>query len=642
MKILNPIILVPVLVLCGCAKEDVGYTDSAGEKMVNISLPAGELGGFSCPSSTKTVLMDDLSVEWHNGDEILLMEDDDAYKLTNVNPDGPEALFVGEVPASWLQRNSVRTVLYPYNATLHNTGKGIEDRDDTGMSRVVVPPVQPLLSGTFARDYNYSVAGFKNTEAELQFINYGSLLRVTLTGNVTVESIEIEAGEYLTGTSFYTVSFMTYGTQRKYYFKTHGYHSEAYLADNPAPSATVTLQSEDGVQLGVEPQNFYAFVMPISGLGISYAGEYAVTVRTKEGKTFSEKVNMSTGFKVGEIFGLGEFDLICTFADFDGQSFRLDPTGQVSKEFRLVSDDLPVLAGLPDWLDYTVEGSTVLFRSGINTTDGERSADVTISQGNMSGTITFIQEPAVVMNASSFGCDAGENVSGTFVLEDFFVNAFPDWNVTGNDWITPVKDSNSFTIKVSENTTGQNRTGLVSLVDGEGILLSTLSVTQTWFGYDSLMGDYTLLFTDKNKKDGEWTISLSAHPESESSYSASVISKDGTDISYYCPDIRFDYVANGTEGPKLEFTGPQYFEGQKIYLMAISTETGEAAEGYDVGYDLFYSESGGKPRFDFTPNAMARLKYPLGLSGFGIYKNGGSVWEFKPRKGTDCLSMTGL
>ncbi len=634
-KILFIICVLP-LAVCACVKED---TDSpvVEEKMVHISLSTESAPEMFKAVSTRTLLTDDLGVEWQNGDAIALFVKSQAYKLTNVSPDGPAAVFEGEVPESWLAQN-FRTVLYPYNATLHNVSTGpVTAREGVGLSKLVIPSDQPLVSGTFARDYNYSVAGLKLSEDKpLYFKNFGGLIAVTLTGNVTVTSLTVTAPENVCGPAYYEMSPKHTGELA--YFAKRGFHSEGYWGGNPAPVNTVTLASEDGIALTEISQTFYAFVMPVES-----AGDYTVTVETKQGKTFTETITNAGGFKSDQILGLGTFDLIYTFADIDGQNLELDPTGQTGKEVILVSDETPDIAGLPLWIDYELADGRIVFTPEINITSSVRTADVTITQGEVSATIRFSQDVApAVMTVSSFGCDRCAAVSDLFVLEDFFVRAIPDWDVEGNGWLTADKGEGSFTIRVAENTSGKDRTGYVNLTDGRGNVVSTVSVIQTGFGYDGLMGRYTLLFKDKDNKDKGWRLTFTEHPEAENSYAVNALSMDGTDLAPYCPDIRLDYVSQSAGGPMLKLSGPQYFDCSDLYLKAVSAKSDLPADDYGIGFNLVYTGKDGKISFDFIPNAAAGLKYPDGLSGFIFHKGAdGTVWEkLNVREGTDCLSIT--
>ncbi len=634
MKKIYIVISVLALAVCGCVREDMDIPSQSDERMVRISLPAGATPKFTGAASTRTVLADDFGVEWQNGDEILLMVGKTAYKLTNVNPDGATALFVGDVPDSWMEHD-LRTVLYPYSALGHNAPSGpVEDRDNKGMSKVVIPAVQPLVSGTFARDCNYSVATFRLSEDKpLHFENFGGLVSVTLTGNVTVTSMTITAPDDINGPAYYEVSsaFVSGPGISK-----RGFHSENYWEGNAAPSKTVTLTSEEGVALAETPQSFYAFVMPVR-----LAGDYTVSIETKEGKTFTETIAVSQGFIANQIQGLGTFDLICTFADIDGRTVDLDPTAQAVKRIAMLSDSMPDIAGLPEWLDYDFSDNSLYFTPEINISNVERSAEVTITQEGVSSTITF-RQATIEIPLEPFGCDSDAAASDVISLPDYFVERVPDWEVIGNEWITPVTEEGSFKLNIAENTTGADRVGTVSLTDSYGNIVSEMQVTQTGFGYYDLFGNYSFVFKDKNGIDSGWRLTFTRHPESERSYAVNAVGIDGADLASYCPDIKIDYESRGEEGPVLKFTGPQNFTESGLCLKMIAAVGSGAIDDYTVGFDLVYTGTNGKLRFDFTPNAMARLKYPSGLAGFRIYNlSDGSIWEsVEPRKNAVCLSIT--
>ncbi len=632
-KIQIMLTIVLAQLLCGCVRDNLPAEESS-EKMVRIRLSTESVPEVFSDALTKTVLTDDFNVEWHNGDAVALFVDKEPYKLVNVNADGPHAVFEGEVPESWLSRN-FRTVLYPYSAITHNgSNSPIADRDGIGLSRVIIPSVQPLVSGSFARDYNYSVAGFKLSEDKpLCFKNLGGLLCVSLGGNVTVTSITVTAPADITGTSYYEMGPSHTGELA--YFAQMGFQSEDYLGGNPAASATVTLTSEEGIVLTETPQSFYAFVMPVKSVG-----DYTVTVETKQGKTFTETITNARRFTSDQILRLGQFNLLYTFADIDGQTVELDPAGRLSKELLTLSEETPQIAGCPDWLDYDFVDGYIVFTPELNVTGTGRSADVTISQGEASSTITFVQTsvPAFEYRSVEFKCEAGTiNIAKTEYLPEGFT-AVPA-NPTEDAWITTATTPSGLTISVAENSVGVPRESKVNIMIGDKVVTDITVKQMNKYEYDSLLGEYEIVFMGANaavttpkRITGTFTISVK---EAGVSYEAILHSdldvNSGKGFNY-----PIELLYNASDTNPLTLVCPQ-FNGKRVHssfyswvrvakkpseekfkLKVSDTEDNSAAidvlaEG--AGYDLILDDSDGTVKLDFVPNAIAQEAAPGGLAG---------------------------
>ncbi len=623
-------------VFCGCVSEDMeNPAEEPSVNLVTISLSTESapeiLDGLA---ETRTVLKG-TAIEWHNGDALLAMDGNNPYKLTNVNPDGPEALFVGEVPDTWLM-GDWNYVMYPYDAYLlnHEWGRIRQKGNKYGMEYIILPSVQPLVPGTFARSYNYSAAGFKFSEDKaLEFKNLGGLIGLTLTGNATVRSVSITAPADINGTFHW--EFASRSSTARFDVLELYYQHGGFA--NPIPSPVVTLVSDEGVVLGTEPQTFYACTMACETVG-----DYTIVIETEQQKTFTYTVAMDKGFKISQLLSLGEFDLTYTIFDLDGQTVEFDPTGREIKELLLVTEEAPVIIGLPAWLACSVDGNKLTFTPEMNLSRAGRSAEVTIIQGEESATVVVNQEFIPVVNATSFGCDSSPAASDVFVLEEFFTGGVVGWDIRCDAWITLDRGSNSFIISVPENTSGRDRTGSVEIIDGAGNVVTEISVLQTAFNYESLKGYYSFNFTATANgwRQDAWKLTFTGNPDDESSYLVNAVRMGGADMSPYCPDIRFDYVSQGADGPYLKLVGPQYFAGSGLYLRATAKNGAEITED-GIGYDLMYAGQYGEIRFDFVPNDAAVLGYPDGLHGLGIYNiSDKSVWEtMNPPSGKERLSI---
>ncbi len=624
-------IILSLMLLCACAQE--GPDNSAPkENLVKVRLSTDSAPEIFLAPETRTMLDEDLNVNWQTGDEVVLFDGSTPYKLTNVNADGPEAVFEGEVPDKWIKDN-LRCVMYSYKAQEWNDkGEKMAERAQygKGMQHVIMPSEQPLLPGTFARDYNLSAAGFKFREsASLYFKNLGGLLKVDMKGNVTVESVKMTAPGDINGTFVFYMSGT--GDEAKVIM------TMEESSKNPMPSRTVTLVSEEGVALNEEYQSFYACVLPCSAIG-----DYTVEVRTREGKTFTYTVPDKAGFGTGKISYLGGFDLLYTFADADGTSVTVDPLGQVPYEFIYdTSKGEPQITAKPDWLTVVMEDGRILLSADRYFAADERSGSLTIVQGATSSTITVVQKsvPAFDFDGSlEFKWEADtrdiaktENLTGEYTAEP----ADP----VADSWITPVVTSSGLTIAVAENNTGVPREGVVDVKIG-GEVIARIPVKQmNKYEYESLLGEYEIIFLGANvavttptQITGTFTIS-----EKEAGVSYEAILHSDLDVN---SGKGFNYpielLYNASDTNPLTLVCPQ-FNGKRVHssfyswvrvakkpseekfkLKVSDTEDNSAAidvlaEG--AGYDLILDDSDGTVKLDFVPNAIAQEAAPGGLAG---------------------------
>lgn len=140
--------------------------------------------------STRTMLQDDMSVAWEEGDAVAVF-DDDCRKWTmsdmKIHPGDPGiAYFSGECKpeSAWWYG------VYPASAA--------EGIDDDGKMTVVLPSQQNARAGSFAADMNLAVAYTRNAEDGLNFKNVCGLLAFTVK-NEGIRKIELKAAEKASG-----------------------------------------------------------------------------------------------------------------------------------------------------------------------------------------------------------------------------------------------------------------------------------------------------------------------------------------------------------------------------------------------------------------------------------------------------------
>ena len=139
---------------------------------------------------TRTMLQEDLSVAWEEGDAIAVL-DDDCRKWTmsdmKMHPGDPRiAYFSGECKAGSAWWYGV----YPASAA--------ESIDNDGKITVTLPAQQNAKAGSFATNTNIAVAYTQKAEDGLNFQNVCGLLAITVK-NDGIRKIELKASEKVSG-----------------------------------------------------------------------------------------------------------------------------------------------------------------------------------------------------------------------------------------------------------------------------------------------------------------------------------------------------------------------------------------------------------------------------------------------------------
>ena len=139
---------------------------------------------------TRTMLQDDMSVAWEEGDAIAVL-DDDCRKWTmsdmKMHPGDPRiAYFSGECKAGSAWWYGV----YPASAA--------ESIDNDGKITVTLPAQQNAKEGSFATNTNIAVAYTQKAEDGLNFQNVCGLLAIAVK-NDGIRKIELKASEKVSG-----------------------------------------------------------------------------------------------------------------------------------------------------------------------------------------------------------------------------------------------------------------------------------------------------------------------------------------------------------------------------------------------------------------------------------------------------------
>ncbi len=630
MKKIHFIIMAIALVFSGCTTEEI-ETPFAGEKMVKIRISTvnpPEIVG------TRTMLDENLDVKWHTGDEIIMVAQNPEGgemlgRLTNVYEDGYEGLFEGEVPKAWVSNTTIESAVYSYKTTEWATANGytVSAGDwGRGFSYITLPSQQPMVPGTFARDCNLSAATFELNDdvTQVYFHNLCGLLRVSLKGNADIKSMKITAPSKINGSFSLNTNYHV-GRETEY---------TLILADKGS-SDNVTLMAEEKIGLTSEPQNFYACVLPenikvgsVENAGPG-AGEYQIAVTTVEGKVVTKTVSVEKGIAAGRYADLGELEVNYTFADVSEAEF--DPTGESVELKYLPSGGDPAVGGVPEWIQYAIADGRIVFTAGMYVGDLVRTADITITQGNVSSTVTFSQHPVQALKLKTLYCDADAHADYEVEKTEYLTG---EYTFETSGWLSAVvNDAGNALVSISANGTAVERTGEIRVKIGDNVV-GTLTVIQTGFNYVSLAGDYNFDFWQRGYYRNEAqnrTVTLSADPDGRS-YKMLIGSAPSDQTRH---SMKLTYTPIGSNPSFLSLICLQDTEQTNIYSgwsvkskahVAKKNEyntTGVNNPGQNgiriddegTGYDLVYSAKEAAICFDFVPNALTQELYPEGVRG---------------------------
>ncbi len=301
----------------GCVKEDIAQetTEVKQEqevKLVKIRLSTNAKPEILEDSDTKTMLTSDLNVHWQEGDKIKIGFESWGQHLgmmTNISMTGKNATFEGTIPSEILTNKTV-SVIYPYQEpTTIKSGQ-------SGMSNVMVPYKQTLSPGTFDPNANISIATIDMTSDQaLHFKNVTGLLEFRLKGTEKIRKVEIKTpnlGHELGAVSSQAAIDNGNGFEVTYERDDYGLIKTISNINYPSAaqtSRTITLTSENDIQLTDMAQKFYAAVMPYGDAKtIDGNNDYIVSVTREDGSVFEETVNLGDkGVRSGKITRMGEF-----------------------------------------------------------------------------------------------------------------------------------------------------------------------------------------------------------------------------------------------------------------------------------------------------------------------------------------------
>ena len=182
--------------------------------------------------------------------------------------------------------------------------------------------------------------------------------------------------------------------------------------------------------------------------------------------------------------------------DMSVEPVAVDPAGQqvVEVPFDASSSAAPTVEIPADasWLHATVVEGAIQLIADLNY-EAPRSTTITVKQSWKPVEIPVTQGVVNLVTIEHIETAKGAAYEVTITPTEYLPLAAPAWDVTTTyDWITIEKTAESFTVKLSENTTGKNRTGSISLTDGGEKVLRTITVSQGFLTPALFMGDWSM------------------------------------------------------------------------------------------------------------------------------------------------------
>lgn len=248
---------------------------------------------------TKTYLGEEsdgkFPVYWSEGDKIKMfvsqheISDGEGYQLDLQSGAGTvESVFSGNVPE--LPDGSLYYyAVYPYSlgASIGGSGpssdgqspaEGTWDPGDgniwelANFVQIPLPSVQKYAPNSFGRDYNPALA--VSRDQTLRFKNICGLLRITLTGNVKVGKITVQADNDAALWGVLMARFRWRQKSSEMEFVSYVINGESSNEESNDDRSLLTLDCEDGVVLSDTPKEFY-IVVPVNGNGIWWGGDFS-------------------------------------------------------------------------------------------------------------------------------------------------------------------------------------------------------------------------------------------------------------------------------------------------------------------------------------------------------------------------------
>lgn len=307
MKPIYAIIGIAVLSVAACSR-DVSVVSIDGNRTFKAYL---ETSATTRTAMGEKDMMDKYPVYWSEGDKIRLFTTDciegEGREFTLTSGAGTaEGVFSGTLP---VEETGKFVALYPYNtlSSLINSDL-FEEYGDGNIVSLPISDTQNYKEGTF--DINSFPALAVSKDEVLKFKNLGGILKLNLTGNITVGSIKIKnlKGTPLWGTlrvSLYNMQYDDYIPQMVDKYN--------WVEDERRGRDVICLScGKQGVELDPENAKSFLFVVPAG----SFSQGFVATVYDTKGNAIKEfsttvdnsiKRNTITSMPVQDITGIPSY-----------------------------------------------------------------------------------------------------------------------------------------------------------------------------------------------------------------------------------------------------------------------------------------------------------------------------------------------
>lgn len=276
-----------LLILSGCHMAD-GFQD---EQEVSENVYKAVMEGFS--PDTKTEL-DANKILWSSGDRITVFDGNDTgkpYLLDPASAGSPSGEFTvtSGVSADGSGDDIDAVVaVYPHSSDL-NLSKG---QDGTLiLGNVLFPSEQQYVPSSFARASFPMVSVTSEEDKELQFLNLGGVLHLSVRGKGAVSRIILEgnAGELISGSVSVSLE----------------QGSRPVIQMDDSASKSVTLVCTPSVNLSVDqPVGFYIALPPVE-----FSSGLSVTLECEDGEKIIKSTDKPNSVKRSTILKMPEFSL---------------------------------------------------------------------------------------------------------------------------------------------------------------------------------------------------------------------------------------------------------------------------------------------------------------------------------------------
>ena len=512
-----------VMAFASCVKDEpINNGNLEGqENIVTINAVA---------ASTKTQLVNGTDVQWTPGDKIKMCFEvktwQNSCSWTGVEFENSgevvseSASFTGNVDLNKINVQDYGFVVYPTSFKFESR-TGSNSANYTTTISHVLPSAQPAVENTFASDLNLSYAPVEKKEVsanisnktpiEVTFQNMCALIKVNLPAeNYNVKEILVEsASKGLTG----EYSMLWEASSTKQTLKLNSFKSEV---------KEVTIANEDGSNL-TPGASYYAVVWPGQHNGLTF------TFTDDKGlecvKNLSETVNCEVG-KITQInvkslvFKEAEPELTVNSTTMDFVAGGADKTFtfNTNKNWTITSDQswltLDQTSGEPSKEDISITATCAE-----NTAYTSRTANIKISAGGLTKTITVTQDAAVKTISLSVSTSS-LNFTGPGSTSSFTITCNDNWTITEiPGWVTLSKTSGTeSTSAVTVNVTAKQcfiyngRKGSFVISAGDQVKYinctqagpQSLSKSSTPIGYASDLEDGQAYAIESYKQQGNY------------------------------------------------------------------------------------------------------------------------------------------